>query len=116
MEQPEIVAEVADLLLRMEGMRWSFCTANMSGRIFVSIRSNKPGARCSRMLRAAIGRNGAAGGHDQMAAGYLEVGAATGFEREEKRLDLARTLVRRMVRRVPESRDAVDLLSERLVG
>ncbi len=115
-EQPEIVAEVADLLLRMEGMRWSFCTANMSGRIFVSIRSNKAGARCSRMLRAAIGRHGAAGGHDQMAAGYLEVGAATGFEREEKRLELARTLVRRMVRRVPESRDAVDLLSERLVG
>ncbi len=114
-EQPEIVAEVADLLLRMEGMRWSFCTAHMSGRIFVSIRSNKPGARCSRILRAAIGRHGAAGGHDQMAAGYLEVGAATGFDREEKRLELARSLVRRMVRRVPDSRDAVDLLSERLV-
>jgi nanoRNase/pAp phosphatase (c-di-AMP/oligoRNAs hydrolase) len=114
-EQPEIVAEVADLLLRMEGARWSFCTAHMSGRIFVSIRSNKAGARCSRILRSAIGRNGAAGGHDQMAAGYLEVGSATGFDREEKRMDLARTLVRHMVRRVPEGRDAVDLLSERLV-
>lgn len=114
-EQPEIVAEVADLLLRMEGTRWSFCTAHMSGRIFVSIRSNKPGARCSRILRSAIGRNGAAGGHDQLAAGYLEVGAAAGFEREEKRMDLARALVRRMVRRLPEGRDAVDLLSERLV-
>lgn len=115
-EQPEIVAEVADLLLRMEGARWSFCTAHMSGRIFVSIRSSKPGARCSRILRSAIGRHGAAGGHDQLAAGYLEVGSATGFDREEKRMELARTLVRRMVRRVPEGKDAVDLLSERLVG
>ena len=114
-EQPEIVAEVADLLLRMEGARWSFCTAHMNGRIFVSIRSNKAGARCSRILRSAIGRHGAAGGHDQMAAGYLEAGDVTGFDREEKRLDLARTLVRRMARRVPEGRDAVDLLSERLV-
>ena len=115
-EQPEIVAEVADLLLRMEGARWSFCTAHMSGRIFVSIRSSKPGARCSRILRSAIGRHGAAGGHDQLAAGYLDVGAATGFDREEKRMELARTLVRRMVRRLPEGKDAVDLLSERLVG
>ena len=115
-EQPEIVAEVADLLLRMEGMRWSFCTAHMNGRVFVSVRSNKPGARCSRILRAAIGRNGAAGGHDQMAAGYLEVGSVTGYDREEKRMELARTLVRRMARRVPEAKEAVDLLSERLVG
>ena len=50
-----------------------------------------------------------------MAAGYLEAGDVTGFDREEKRLDLARTLVRRMARRVPEGKDAVDLLSERLV-
>lgn len=115
-EQPEIVAEVADLLLRMEGARWSFCTAHMNGRIFVSVRSNKAGARCSRILRAAIGRNGAAGGHDQMAAGYLETRSANGFEREEMRLALARTLVRRMVRHLPESGDALDALSERLVG
>lgn len=114
-EQPEIVAEVADLLLRMEGIRWSFCTADMPGRVFVSVRSNRRGARCSRKLRAAIGRNGSAGGHDQMAAGYLEVGDAAGLEREEKRLDLARALVRRMVRRLPDRPDAIDNVAERLV-
>lgn len=114
-EQPEIVAEVADLLQRMEGVRWAFCTADLNGKIFVSLRSNKPGARCSRIMRSVIGRQGAAGGHDQMAAGYLEVGAVAGLEREEKRLALVRALIRRMVKRLPEGAAAIDNVAERLV-
>lgn len=114
-EQPEIAAEVADLLLRMSGIRWSFCTADLPGRVFVSIRSNKPGVHCGRILRRVIGRNGAAGGHDQMAAGYLMTGDAAGLERDERRLELARQLVRRMVRRLPEGPGTLDNLAERLV-
>jgi hypothetical protein len=114
-EQPEIVAEVADLLLRMEGVRWSFCTADMNGRVFASIRSNRQGARCSRILRAAIGRNGSAGGHDQMAAGFLQMGGLAGLEREERRLELVRGLVRRMLKRLPAGDAAIDHQAERLV-
>lgn len=114
-EQPEIVAEVADLLLRMEGVRWSFVTAHLGSRVFVSIRSNKRGVHCSRILRRAIGRSGAAGGHDQMAAGYIDVSGLGAFEREEKRIELARGLVRRMHRNLPESKDEVDRMAERLV-
>lgn len=114
-EQPEIVAEVADLLLRMEGVRWSFCTADMNGRVFTSIRSNKRGARCSRILRAAIGRQGSAGGHDQMAAGFLHMGGLAGLEREERRLELVRALVRRMLKRAPAGAASIDQQAERLV-
>lgn len=114
-EQPEVVAEIADLLLRMEGIRWSFCTANLNGHLFVSVRSRRPGSHCARLLRRAIGKRGAAGGHDQMAAGYLEVGHLSGFDREEKRLDLARMLVSRMAGRLAGGRDAVDDLSRRVV-
>lgn len=114
-EQPEIVAEVADLLLRMEGARWSFCTAELPGRLFVSVRSSRRGARCSSILRSAIGRHGAAGGHDQMAAGYLSVGEMAGLELEEKRLALVRQLIRRMGHRQREGAPPLEDQAERLV-
>ncbi|HMP76012.1 MAG TPA: DHH family phosphoesterase [Kiritimatiellia bacterium] len=114
-EQPEMAAEVADLLLRMEGVRWSFCTAEMPGRLFVSIRSERRGARCSKILRAAIGRHGAAGGHDQMAAGYLAVGDVTGLDLEERRIAFVRQLIRRMGRRPRDGDIHPEDEAERLV-
>ncbi|MBW7907541.1 MAG: DHH family phosphoesterase [Kiritimatiellae bacterium] len=114
-EQPEIAAEVADLLLRMEGVRWSFCIAELPGRLFVSLRSKRRGARCSRILRSAIGRAGAAGGHDQMAAGYLSTGETAGLELEEKRLALARQIIRRMAPRQREGTLPAEAAAERLV-
>ncbi len=114
-EQPEMAAEVADLLLRMDGVRWSFCTAELPGRLFVSLRSSRRGARCSRILRAAIGRGGTAGGHDRMAAGYIDIGTASGLELEERRLALVRQLVRRMGYRPREGAPPVEDEAERLV-
>lgn len=113
--QPEIAAEVADLLLRMDGVRWSFCIAELPGRLFVSMRSRRRGAHCSRILRAAIGRQGVAGGHDQMAAGYLATEGVAGLELEEKRLALTRQLVRRMGYRPGAAGESVDTLAHRLV-
>lgn len=114
-EQPEIAAEVADLLLRMEGVRWSFCTAELPGRIFVSMRSKRRGGRCSRILTSAIGRGGAAGGHDQMAAGYLSTGDLAGLDLEEKRLALARQLIRRMGYRARDANPSPEENADRLV-
>lgn len=113
-EQPEMAAEVADLLLRMEGIRWSFCTAELPGRLFVSVRSNRRGASCSRIVRGAIGRNGAAGGHDRMAAGYLNTEGLAGLELEEKRIALVRQLLRRMG--IRNGTSPIEDQAERLVG
>jgi nanoRNase/pAp phosphatase (c-di-AMP/oligoRNAs hydrolase) len=71
--QSAIVAEVADLLLRLERITWSFCTAWQKDRLLVSMRSASAGADCGRVLRKAIGSRGSGGGHRQMAAGYLNV-------------------------------------------
>ena len=94
--QPEIIAEVADLLLRMEGTRWSFCTAHMGDRLYVSIRSNQRKARCSQVLRRAMGQNGSSGGHHSMAAGFLELTGLDDEQREEARRQFEANLVRRL--------------------
>ena len=114
-EQPEIVAEVADFLLRMQGLRWSFCTAHLNGGLYVSLRSSQRGARCAHILRAAVGRHGSAGGHHRMAAGYLHMERLTPEEREERRVQLVRNLLRRILRRSGPDPDQPELGAEPLV-
>ena len=107
-EQPEIVAEIADMLLRMEGVRWSLCTANFKDGVYISIRSRQRGARCSRLLRSAIGTTGSAGGHMHMAAGFFDSGDGTWAEREGRRQAFVRALVRKIVKSAPDDADQFD--------
>lgn len=57
-EQPDIVPEVADLLLRMEGVTWSLCTGRFEDRIFCSIRTTNPRANAASVMRRLLGRSG----------------------------------------------------------
>jgi nanoRNase/pAp phosphatase (c-di-AMP/oligoRNAs hydrolase) len=98
-EQPEIVAEVADLLHRCERITWAFCMANMNGRLLVSMRSSDPGARCNRLLRHFIGKNGNAGGHHHMAAGFMNTAGQSPEERDANRDQLIQKLALQIERR-----------------
>ncbi len=94
--QSAIVAELADLLLRLERITWSFCTAWSQDRLLVSMRSAASGADCGRLLRKAIGTQGSGGGHRQMAAGFL---AATGLDTEQRET-MQRDFVARLLKAV----------------
>lgn len=92
--QPEIVAEIADLLLRMERITWAFCTAFSENRLLISLRSELTYVSCARLLRAALGtKEGSAGGHGQTAAGYIDVGGLPEAERELQREALVNRLI-----------------------
>lgn len=92
--QPEIVAEIADLLVRMERITWAFCTAFSENRLMISLRSELPNVSCARLLRPLIeAKEGSAGGHGQTAAGYVDVTDLSPTERERRR----ETLVSRLV-------------------
>lgn len=114
--QPEIVAEIADLLMRMEGVQWTFCTASFNNGVYVSLRSRRRGAQCSRLLRSAVGANGSAGGHMHMAAGFLRVGEGTWAEREGRRLEFVRQLVRKIAKNAPTDDDQFDQYARRLLA
>ncbi len=91
-QMPEIVAEVADLLHRMERITWAFCVANMKGRMLISIRSSDPRARCGSLLKKIVGKGGSAGGHHHMAAGYVNVENLSEKTRESRRDELIQKL------------------------
>lgn len=90
---PEIVAEVADLLHRLERVTWAFCLGDFGDRLLVSIRSSDPHARCGRLLKAQMGRGASAGGHHHMAAGYLDMDGLDAAAREARREELVQRLL-----------------------
>ena len=111
---PEIAAELADLLLRMERISWAFCTAVIGDRLVVSIRSCQKGARSGRVLAKAIGRRGSAGGHYSLAAGYVRLAGMGPEERRAERERLVRALIVRIERRQGLKAEGLDLEAMRI--
>jgi nanoRNase/pAp phosphatase (c-di-AMP/oligoRNAs hydrolase) len=68
---PDIVAEVADLLLRLEECDWAAVTSRYQGKLLVSIRTSDPGGQAGRIIQKVIGDEGSAGGHGMMAGGSI---------------------------------------------
>lgn len=83
-EQPDIVPEIADLLLRLEGRTWSLATGRFDGRLYLSIRTTNPRADAGHLMRRLIGRRGKGGGHGMTAGGWIDPGrgAPGSLERE----------------------------------
>jgi len=102
-QQPEIVAEIAELLCLMERVTWAFCTAYSGDNMLISIRSEQKSARCGHLLKNAVGKQGSVGGHHQMAAGYVNMAGLAPEEKEKRRESVVKALLSRIERRpVPD--------------
>ena len=98
-EQPDIVPEIADLLLRMEGKTWSLCSGRYDGKVFCSIRTTNPRASAATLMRRLLGRAGQGGGHAMIAGGWAAVPAGTPPEEIQDRLT---TRFVRLLRKNPQ--------------
>jgi nanoRNase/pAp phosphatase (c-di-AMP/oligoRNAs hydrolase) len=92
--QPDIVPEIADLLLRLEGKTWALCTGQHLDRLYLSLRTTNARADAGRLMRRLVGSSGRGGGHGTMGGGWVP--AAADADRQQKRLTerLARALRR----------------------
>lgn len=70
---PDMVAEIADFLLRLQGTDWSCCLGRHHNLLAVSIRTTDPFAHAGSLIRRAVAGLGTAGGHGSMAGGQLPV-------------------------------------------
>jgi len=68
---PEIVAEVADLLVRGESVRKFFCAAVFDGDLLVSVRTSRDGGDATQLLLATLDGLGKGGGHGHRAGGKV---------------------------------------------
>lgn len=81
MQRPDMAAEVADLLMRMEEVSWAIGLGVHEDRLVISVRTDAPEGRAGRLVRAIVGKMGTAGGHDTMAGGRIPRPDATPTER-----------------------------------
>jgi nanoRNase/pAp phosphatase (c-di-AMP/oligoRNAs hydrolase) len=70
---PDVVAELADVLMRLEKVKWSFCFGSYNGDILVSARTIDRGNDAGTLMQTAFGELGAAGGHEMMAGAKIPV-------------------------------------------
>ena len=68
---PDLVAEVADLLLEWEGARFVLCCGCYGNHFYLSLRTEPSESRAGTLMRKLIAAEGAAGGHGTMAGGRL---------------------------------------------
>jgi nanoRNase/pAp phosphatase (c-di-AMP/oligoRNAs hydrolase) len=77
-EGPEIVAEVADLLARCEGVERVLCAAPVADDVMLSLRTAPDGGDAAALADAALRGLGHSGGHEHRAGGKIEGAAVDG--------------------------------------
>ena len=105
-EHPDIVPEIADLLLRMEGKTWSLCTGVYGERVYLSIRTTNVRADAGRLMRRLLGPNGKGGGHGMLAGGWVAI--TPGYADDPR--SLQRLLARRLAKALRKSPDRLENL------
>ncbi len=72
-QNPDMVAELSDLLLRDEETTWAMCCGVYEGRLLLSLRTSDLKADAGAIMRRVVGRQGTGGGHDAMAGGQMRI-------------------------------------------
>lgn len=70
---PDMIPEIADMLLRLEGVTWSLVCGYHRGQVVFSLRTVDGGVNAGAIAQRIVGKRGTAGGHETMAGGRITV-------------------------------------------
>lgn len=71
-DSPEIVAEMADYLLRLEGIAVAMCMGWYQGAMILSLRTTRHDLNAGELMRKLVAGHGVAGGHGMTAGGRID--------------------------------------------
>lgn len=74
MHRPDLAAEMADVLIRLESARASLCLGSYDGQLQFSLRTEPSGQDAGLLIQKVIDKHGKAGGHGTMAGGQVPLG------------------------------------------
>ncbi len=89
-DNPDMIGEIADLLLRREGIVWTLCYGRFQGRMLLSLRTSNPAANAGKVMRAIVGKYGTGGGHNALAGAQIDLTPLTPREHHFRVLVLLR--------------------------
>jgi len=82
-DNPDMIAEVADLLLREDETTWTMCTGFWKDKLLISIRTSEESNLAEKVIRRIVARRGTGGGHLTYAGGQIPLMSGTKAVREE---------------------------------
>jgi nanoRNase/pAp phosphatase (c-di-AMP/oligoRNAs hydrolase) len=87
-DNPDMIAEVADLLLREDETTWTMCTGYWNDKLLISIRTSEESNLAGKVMRHVVARKGTGGGHQTYAGGQIPLIKGTKSERERIERDI----------------------------
>ena len=108
LDNPEMVAEAADLLLRIEDVNWSMCLGVIDGWIHLSLRTVARDVDAGKVARNLGGRRGFGGGHQSLAAAQIPLPADATTDRLIRRM--VNGLIKRFLKATGNPKDPAEPL------
>jgi nanoRNase/pAp phosphatase (c-di-AMP/oligoRNAs hydrolase) len=72
-DNPDMIGEVADLLLRHEDVDWVMCYCLFDNQMLISFRTQDNSLSAGEVARKVVDKLGSGGGHDRMAGGQIQL-------------------------------------------
>ncbi|HUF16597.1 MAG TPA: DHH family phosphoesterase [Thermoanaerobaculia bacterium] len=96
-KDPDFVPEIADLVVRMEEIRWALAWGTFRDRLYLSIRTNDPEANAGDVMQKILEGIGKGGGHGMRAGGAIDLNGSSSLSSA-----MADRIIRRFVAQVDE--------------
>jgi nanoRNase/pAp phosphatase (c-di-AMP/oligoRNAs hydrolase) len=93
MRRPDLAAEMADLLLRLEGIQWVVCMGHYEDDLILAVRTRSRRGGAGDLVQEIVGDLGTAGGHGAMAGGDV---ALRGQEPEQLAQQFSRRILQHL--------------------
>jgi nanoRNase/pAp phosphatase (c-di-AMP/oligoRNAs hydrolase) len=108
-DNPDILAELADLYLRREGTTWTLCSGVYRGKLWLSLRTSQSDAKAGTLMQKMVSGLGTGGGHDMSAGGQIPLTRNNRQERETARKTIHDKLLRHVGADKNRSRKLVEI-------
>lgn len=73
LEYPDLVAQLADLFLRVHGVHWVIAAGLYKESLLISVRAHSPDGHAGDLVQGVVGDRGSAGGHGEMAGARIDL-------------------------------------------
>jgi nanoRNase/pAp phosphatase (c-di-AMP/oligoRNAs hydrolase) len=82
LDNPDMIGEVADILMRHEAVDWVLCFGVHNGKIWLSVRTTQTELSAGSLMRSVVKKLGTGGGHELSAGGQVPLPKQTRAELE----------------------------------
>ena len=95
-ENPDMIAEVADMLLRDDTTDWVMVCGYFQQNMLISLRTEAEDAHAGKVIRRIVARKGSGGGHPSYAGGQIPLSDDT----QKSKQKLEKTILNRFLKQV----------------